>query len=163
MAGGVGPKRSKAPFQYTIRQSLNSRPGRWKKWICNSLAPGLEFLRLGRSTMFAESDIENRNPLELILIGAFQMIVVLLVCWFGTRSHRSDFRLSRVARLTLFCLVTGLPFALIAYLLRPWDWRSPMVRVAIVLPVLMPLITAFVLGFIKRLRKSTHDTPHNAA
>ena len=119
--------------------------------------------QLGRSNMFAEFAIENRNPLEPILIGVFQIIVVLLVCWFGTRSHRSDFKLSRVVGLTLLCLGTALPFAVIAYLLFPWNWESPTVRVAIVLPVLVPLVTAFALAFIKRLRKGAHDTPHNAA
>jgi hypothetical protein len=113
--------------------------------------------------MPAESAIINRSPLELILIGAFQIIVVLLVCWFGTRRHRSEFRFGRVAGLTLLCLATALPFALIAYLLRPWDWESRIVRVAIVLPVFMPLVTALALGYTKRFRRSTHDTRRNAA
>jgi hypothetical protein len=113
--------------------------------------------------MFAASAIQNRSPLELILVGVFQIVVVLLVCWFGTRRHRSDFRFGRVAVLTLLCLSTALPFAIVAFLLRPWDWESRVVRVAIVLPVFMPLVTALALGFTKRFRRSTHDTPPNAA
>jgi uncharacterized membrane-anchored protein len=113
--------------------------------------------------MFAETAIVSRSPLELTLIGAFQIIVVLLVCWFGTRRCRSDFRLGRVAVLTLLCLATSLPFGLVAYLLRPWDWESRIVRAAIVLPVFMPLFTALALGFTRRFRRSTRDKQRNAA
>jgi hypothetical protein len=107
--------------------------------------------------MMPESTIANRSPMELLLMGAFQIVVVLLICWFGTRRQRDDFRFGRVVVLTLSCLATALPFAIAAYLLRPWDWESRLLRTMIALAALMPLVTAFALGFSKRLRRNSPD------
>src|SRR5262245_2787841 len=100
------------------------------------------------STMFAESAIQDPSPLQLILVGVLQIAVVLLVCWFGTRRQRSEFRIARVASFTLLCLASALPFAAIAYLLRPWDWESRLVRSVVLLGVLVPFVTAFALGLL---------------
>lgn len=103
--------------------------------------------------MFAESAAMNRRPLELVLLGAFQIALVLVVSWFGTRHDRAGFHLGRIAVLTLLCLATGLPFALVAYWLYPWDWNSNLVRTVVILPPLVPLATAIALSFSGHFRK----------
>jgi cytochrome bd-type quinol oxidase subunit 2 len=94
-------------------------------------------------------EVNTASTLQLILVGVLQIIVVLIVCWFGTRGKRTDFRIFRVVALTLLCLASSLPFAVIAYLLWDRGWDSQGVRIAVALAALTPLITAFTLGYLK--------------
>jgi hypothetical protein len=81
-----------------------------------------------------------------------QLAIILAVAWFGTRSHREDFRFGRVIWLTLLCLSTSLPFVWLAYRLWPWDFQSRLLRADILLAVFTPLIVAFILGVIRKRR-----------
>jgi hypothetical protein len=90
------------------------------------------------------------SPREAVLFGGFYVAFILAVACYGTRTHPEDFKLNRVSRITLLCLATSLPFACLAYLLWPWDFQSWRVQADILLTVLTPLFSAFLLGYARK-------------
>jgi hypothetical protein len=102
--------------------------------------------------MFADAAMFHMSYPRVILFCGIQLTIVLAVAWFGTRKHPDDFRLGRVIGLTLLCLTSSLPFAYAAYLLWPWDMRSRILQADLFLAVFAPVITAYVLGLIRKWR-----------
>lgn len=100
--------------------------------------------------MLAESAIDHLTFPRAIVFGVIQLTLILSAVWIGTRQRREDFRFSRVIGLTLLCLSSWIPFALIAYLLWPLDFRTWPAPIFILLAVFSPLVTAFILGFTRR-------------
>jgi hypothetical protein len=100
--------------------------------------------------MFADAALFHMSYPLVIFFCCVQLTIVLAVAWFGTRHRPGDFRFGRVIGLTLLCLVTSLPFAYVAYLLWPWDMHSWILRADIFLAVFAPIITAYILGIVRK-------------
>jgi len=102
--------------------------------------------------MLADSTTDNPSLSRAIVCGVIQLILVLSIVWFSTRKRREDFRFSRVIGLTLLCLSSSLPFALVAYLLWPWDFRTWAAPTVVLLAVFSPIATAYILGIMRKRR-----------
>lgn len=102
--------------------------------------------------MLAESAIDHLSFPKAILFGITQLTLILSVVWFGTRQRREDFRFSRVFGLTLLCLSSSLPFALVAYLLWPWDSRTWTAPVVVFFAALSPVVTVYIISIIRKRR-----------
>lgn len=100
--------------------------------------------------MQADAAILHMNLAQVGVFWGSSLAFVAVLVLVLARRQPEDFRPIRVVGLLALCLSTSLPFLLIAYWLRPWNFQSILLQSDIALAVFGPIVTAFIVGYLRK-------------